>query len=192
MIHRTSVSIAVAAALAALCASTAWADGPKSFATNLTGYQETPVTLNSPGSGEFAAKVSKDGSAIDYVLTYRDLPTTVLQAHIHFGRPALTGGIVLFLCTNLGNAPGVTPPTPACPSPAATITGTLTAANVVPVAGQGIDAGTTGFAEIVKAIRNGAAYVNVHTSQRPLGEIRGALGTAHDHADEDGDDDDQD
>jgi hypothetical protein len=191
MAYRTTVSIAVAAALAALGASAAFAEGKSTFTTSLTGYQETPLTLNSPGSGEFAAKVSKDETSIQYVLTYRDLPTAVLQAHIHFGRPAIMGGIVLFLCTNLGNGPASATP-PNCPQApvggaTATVTGTLTAANVIPVAGQGIDAGAAGFAEIVKALRNGAAYANVHTQQRPSGEIRGALGHPHDDADDDDD-----
>ena len=42
--------------------------------------------------------------------------------------------------------------------------------------GQGIDAGAAGFAEMVKAIRTGSAYVNVHTINHPSGEIRGRLG----------------
>jgi hypothetical protein len=53
---------------------------------------------------------------------------------------------------------------------------------------KGIDPGAAGFAEIVQAMRNGAAYANVHTSKVPSGEIRGALGKAHDH----GSDDDED
>ena len=86
------------------------------------------------------------------------------------------------------NAPAAVPTPQACPPEPATIRGTLTAADVVPVPGQGIDAGAAGFAEIVKAVRNGAAYANVHTVQRPSGEIRGALGKPHDHGDEDDDD----
>jgi len=92
MIVRSALSVALIATLAGVTASAAFADdndnGKRSFATNLNGYQETPATINSPGSGEFAAKVSPDQTSIDWVLTYRDLPTNVLQAHIHFGRPA--------------------------------------------------------------------------------------------------------
>lgn len=193
MIARTPLAIAVAAALAAFPSSAAFADGGKSgFATNLTGYQETTLTLNSPGSGEFAAKVNGDGTAIQWVLSYRDLPTTVLQAHIHFGRPGLTGGIVLFLCTNLGNGPAGAPTPQACPpapvgGPTVTLTGTLTAADVNPQPGQGIAPGTAGFAAIVAALRNGAAYANVHTDQFKSGEIRGALGKPHDQGDDDND-----
>jgi hypothetical protein len=140
----------------------------------LSGFQETPLTISSPGSGEFFATIRADETAIDYVLTYRDLSSAVLQAHIHFGRPAISGGIVLFLCTNLAPPAGV--PTPqACPDFPATITGTLTAANVIPVPAQGIDPGATGFAEMIEAIRAGAAYANVHTTVNPGGEIRSRL-----------------
>lgn len=199
MKHRV-LSLAVAATLAAVGTSMVSAEGGKSsFSTNLIGYQETPVTINSPGSGEFAAKISKDGSEIQYVLSYRGLTTNVLQAHIHFGRPAITGGIVLFLCTNL-TPPANVPAPPACPQAPAdgstvTVSGTLTAANLlvpnvanVALPTQGIDPGAAGFAEVVAAIRNGAAYANVHTSKVPSGEIRGALGNARDHGDEDDDD----
>jgi len=201
MAHRMlPIAAAIAIAFATL-SSVASADGGRSssVSTNLTGYQETPATINSSGSGEFAAKISADGTQIQYVLRYRDLSTNVLQSHIHFGRPALTGGIVLFLCTNL-NPPAGVPTPPACPQAPVgggtqTVAGTLTAANMlVPnlsstPASQGIDPGTAGFAEVVKAIRNGAAYANVHTSKVPSGEIRGALGKAHD-GDGNGDDDD--
>ena len=199
MAHRM-LPIAAAIAFVTL-SSVASADGGRSssVSTNLTGYQETPATINSSGSGEFAAKISADGTEIQYVLRYRDLSTNVLQSHIHFGRPALTGGIVLFLCTNL-NPPAGVPTPPACPQAPVgggtqTVAGTLTAANMlVPnlsstPASQGIDPGTAGFAEVVKAIRNGAAYANVHTSKVPSGEIRGALGKAQD-GDGNGDDDD--
>jgi len=193
MTARTTISLGIAAALA-LTAASAVADGGKSmFATNLTGYQETTLTLNSPGSGEFAAKVNGDGTAIDWVLSYRDLPTTVLQSHIHFGRPGLTGGIVLFLCTNLGNGPAGAPTPQACPQApvgGATVTlrGTLTAADINPQPGQGIAPGAAGFAAVVAALRNGAAYANVHTDQFKSGEIRGALGKPHDHGDDNDDD----
>ena len=141
--------------------------------TRLSGYEETPLTLNTTGSGEFKAKINHDKTAIDYELTYQDLGSNVTQAHIHFGRPAISGMIVLFLCTNL-TPPGGVPTPQTCPN-AGTITGTLTAADVIPRAAQGIDSGAAGFAEMLDAIRAGAAYVNVHTEVFPSGEIRGRL-----------------
>ena len=166
------LSLAVAATLAAAGTPMASADGGKSsFSTNLVGYQETPVTINSPGSGEFAAKISKDGSEIQYVLSYRGLTTNVLQSHIHFGQKAVTGPISVFLCTNLGNGPAGTQP---CPAPPATISGTITAVDVTNLANErGISAGE--FDELLKAIRAGATYVNVHSTRWPGGEIRSQI-----------------
>jgi CHRD domain len=144
------------------------------IAVHLVGYNETPVTINSAGSASFVAKISEDGTSIEYELSYGGLSSTVLQSHIHFGEPAITGPVVLFLCTNLGNAPATVPVPQACPAQPATITGTLTAANVIANT-AGIDGGAAGFAEMVKAIRSGAAYVNVHTMVHPSGEVRARL-----------------
>jgi hypothetical protein len=60
------------------------------------------------------------------------------------------------------------------PAPA-TVKGTLTAANVIALPAQGIDSGAAGFAEMLEAIEAGAAYVNVHTTNHPGGEIRSRL-----------------
>ena len=148
------------------------------FKTRLSGYQETSLTINTNGSGEFTAKIVEQKGvaiAIDYELTYRDLSSNVQQAHIHFGRPAIGGQIILFLCTNLTPPAGV--PTPQkCPLVGpATITGTLTAADVIARPTQGIDGGTAGLAQIIKAMRVDAAYANVHTVNFTGGEIRGTL-----------------
>ena len=187
MFQSRRYSIVFAALVTTLFAAPVFAHGNSTFATTLSGYNETAVTLNSPGSGSFVAKVSKDELSISYTLTYSDLPTNVLQSHIHFGRPSLTGGVALFLCTSLTPPVGVPTPPP-CPLMAGTVTGTLTAADVIALPNQGIEAGAAGFAEMIKALRNGAAYANVHTTQRPSGEIRGPLGKAEDGDDADDDD----
>jgi hypothetical protein len=83
----------------------------------------------------------------------------------------VNGAIVVFLCSNLGNGPAGTQ---ACPAGGGTITGTITAANVSnPTEVQGIAPGE--FDELLKAIRGGVTYVNVHTTKFPGGEIRGQL-----------------
>jgi len=171
MKHKAALGAVALACGAAVCSAAA----EDRVTTRLVGYQETPQTINSAASGEFSASIHEDGTAIDYQLTYRDLSSSPTQSHIHFGRPGLTGGVVLFLCTNLAPPAGIPAPQ-ACPAPPATITGTLTADNVIAGATQGIDAGASGFAEIVKAIRSDAAYANVHTTLHPSGEIRGRLG----------------
>jgi hypothetical protein len=165
-----------------LFAAPSFADAKFKFSTDLSGYNETASTLNSPASGTFVAIVSKDETQISYTLTFEGLATPVQQAHIHFGRPGLTGGVALFLCSNLGNGPAGTP---ACPQ-SGTVTGTLTSADLVGPAAQGIDPGAAGFAQIIKALRNGAAYANVHSTRFPGGEIRGPLGRVDD---DDGEDD---
>ena len=136
----------------------------------LTGYAETPLALSTPGRGVFRATVDQKNQEIRYVLRFGGLPTDAAQAHIHFGSPSQTGGISTFLCTNLGNGPAGTQP---CPVSGGTISGTLTMADVIGPAAQGIAAGE--FRELVDAIEAGSAYVNVHTVQYPGGEIRGQL-----------------
>jgi hypothetical protein len=79
------------------------------------------------------------------------------------------GGVSVFLCTNLGNGPMGTQ---ACPANG-TVTGTITAADVIGPVGQGITAGE--FAELLKAIRAGFVYANVHSALFGGGEIRGQL-----------------
>ena len=169
---------AIGAAFLIMVIGSVAADKDLTVRTKLVPYNETSLTINSTGSGEFKATISADGTTIDYEETFRDLSSTVTQSHIHFGRPGLTGGVVLFLCYNpaLITAPAGVPTPPICPTTSpATVTGTLTQANVIAVPGQGIDAGAAGFAEMIKAIKNGAAYVNVHSHLYPTGEIRGRL-----------------
>jgi hypothetical protein len=145
-------------------------DHDRRIRTRLDGFAETPLALSTPGKGRFSATIDRRRESIDYVLSYDQMPTTVTQAHIHFGSESQSGGISVFLCSNLGNGPAGTPPCPASP---ATVRGTLTAASVVGPTGQGIGPGE--FGELVKAIDAGATYVNVHTTAFPAGEIRGQI-----------------
>ena len=156
-----------------VAASPADAQGNNRFVTNLRGFEEVPA-ISTLGRGRFEATVSADGSEMDYSLVYSNLTGNVLQAHIHFAQEGVNGGIMVFLCSNLGNGPAGTP---ACPSPGTEVEGTITAADVIggagSAAGQGIPAGQLG--PVLRAIRGGVAYVNVHTNVYPSGEIRGQL-----------------
>jgi len=139
----------------------------------LTGYQEaTPAGVASDGTGTFEAQIADDDQSITYEETYSGLSSPVTQSHIHFGNRYTSGGVSLFLCSNLGNGPAGTP---ACPAAGGTVTGTLTPANVVGPAAQGIPAGAAGWPKILAAIRAGVTYANVHTTQFPAGEIRTQL-----------------
>ena len=170
--RRLVASIAVIALVSA--STVVLAQKFKNIREFLTGYEETPA-VSSVAEGEFNARISDDATQIDYVLSYSDLEGAVTQAHIHFGQKGIAGGISVWLCGN-PNPPSVNPPagTQLCPAPPATITGTLTAANVVGPTAQGIAAGE--FAELIKAMRAGKTYVNVHSSKFPSGEIRSQIG----------------
>ncbi|PWT85217.1 MAG: hypothetical protein C5B57_03340 [Blastocatellia bacterium] len=164
------VPVVVAATLIGVVV--ARAAGPRRFHADLSGYQETP-TLSSPASGTLDVRISKGGDSLDYQLSYEGLATNVLFAHIHLGRPAIAGGVMVFLCTN-GAPPAGVPVPPACPQGGGTVSGTLTAADVTAsAAAQGVAAGE--FDEVIEALRAGATYGNVHTMTYMAGEIRGQL-----------------
>ncbi len=176
--------IGVFACALILIASSAMAftDGFKKINEFLTGFEEVPA-LSTPGNGEFKARISDDETRIQYELSYRDLESTVQQAHIHIGNVSVNGGISVFLCSNLGNGPAGTKP---CPPAPATISGTITAADVSPnipataaARAQGLDTGE--MAELIRAMRAGGTYVNVHTTVRAGGEIRSQI---RDHGDD--------
>jgi CHRD domain len=134
-----------------------------SFSARLSGYEEIP-TLSVPGTGRFSAEL--DGGALRFTLRYRGLTGPAHQAHIHLGRPWVAGGVIAFLCGGGGQDP--------CPAgTSGTVRGTIRAANVIGPAEQGIAAGE--FRELVRALRAGATYANVHTEAFPTGEIRGQI-----------------
>ena len=141
----------------------------------LIGYREVPA-ISTEGHGTFRIRMVGD-DAFRYRLSYRDLSPHVLQAHIHLGQRSVPGGVAVFLCSNLDNGPAGTP---ACPE-SGTVTGTITAAQVVGPEGQGISPGE--FDEVLAAIRAGVTYANVHTEKYPTGEIRGQLRDHHHHDD---------
>jgi len=141
----------------------------------LTGYEETPAAVSTTGRGEFTATIDADGDAIVYTETYSGLQGPVTQSHIHVGQLGVSGSVVIFLCQTAAN-PDPTGLAPQCPQEG-TVSGTITAANVIAgaTATQQLAAGD--LAAVITAIRAGAAYANVHTTPSPGGEIRGQIRT---------------
>jgi hypothetical protein len=167
---RAKLAVGVAALTAVGTAgAVALAQGGNDFKERLTGYQEVPA-LSTSGHGTFRASIRNHGTAIRYRLSYAGLDTKPLQAHIHLGQRGVNAGVIVFLCDNTGAGPAGTKP---CPDPSGTVTGTLHAADVIGPAPQGIAAGE--FGELVRAMRAGATYANVHTEKYPGGEIRAQL-----------------
>jgi hypothetical protein len=169
-------SVALFSVLAVLVAfstaqEAARASGARTLKAGLHGFEEPPA-VSSTGSGEFRARISPDETSFEYELSFQDLEGDVTQAHIHVGQKGVNGGISIWLCgtTALPGPAG----TPSCGGPrSGTASRTVTAADVIGPAGQGIAAGE--FAEVLAAMREGATYANVHSTRNPPGEIRGQI-----------------
>jgi hypothetical protein len=140
-----------------------------SLRAELSSFSQVPWVL-ATGHGNLEAWLNEDGT-ISFELSYANMSSSVVQAHIHFGASMTNGGVAVFLC---GGAK------PVCPA-SGTVTGTISAADVsvLPVTNgdsvipQGIQPGD--LASLIKAIHRGDTYVNVHTTNFPSGEIRGQV-----------------
>lgn len=161
--------------LASCVPALAMADAGRTVKAKLVGYNEVPA-ISSTGNGRFSAKIDEAAGTLAYEMSYSALEGAALQSHIHIGQVHTSGGISAFLCTNLDKAPSAS--VPACPTTEGTVTGTIHAGDIIGPNAQGIAPGE--FAELVAAIRTGAAYVNVHTNKVPSGEIRGQLKSSED------------
>jgi hypothetical protein len=165
---RKGVEVLTLVALFTALALPAWAQG-KNANTQLQGFEEVPA-ISTPATGRFTARINHEAETISYELSYTGLQGSVTQAHIHFAQEGVNGAIVIFLCSNLGNGPAGTQP---CPPSPGSISGTADAGDVLAVSAQGIGAGQ--MHKVLRAIRSGIAYVNVHSTLFPGGEIRGQL-----------------
>jgi CHRD domain len=149
----------------------------------LGGHENPPVI--SDGTGDFTAQLDVNPAdpvaPIPFQLTY-DVGaegSAPDQAHLHIANPSNNGGIVVFLCSNLGNTPvGAT--VRECPPSPGRVDAEIVAGDVLAVA-EGeppaaipiIAAGD--LAGLKLLIDQGAVYANVHTPAHATGEIRGQL-----------------
>jgi hypothetical protein len=121
----------------------------------------TPVESHARGISTF--RLSPDGQALHYQILVNRIEN-VTMAHIHIAPAGANGPVAVWLYPDgppamliQGRTDGVL------------ARGTITDARVIgPLAGQGLDG-------LLEALRDGRAYVNVHTSQYPAGEIRGQI-----------------
>jgi hypothetical protein len=143
------------------------------FSAKLTGFQEIP-SESTPGNGSFRARLTNDGTVIHYTLHYEDFEAAegaTLFAHIHFGQVGVAGGVSAFLCGG-GDKPPCTPLE-------GDFEGDIDAADVIGPAGQGIAAGEMN--ELIRAMRKGYTYANVHTTLNGPGLVRGQIQRGHGH-----------
>jgi hypothetical protein len=161
-----------------LTATIALADrgrGGGAFHAKLNGYQEVP-SKSTIARGTFRARIV-GGDTIHYTLQYANAETAAFQAHIHFAQRHTNGGISAFLCGGGDKDP--------CPPTSGTVTGIIDPTDVIgpgpgasPPGDQGIEPGS--MAELIRAMRAGATYANVHTARFGGGEIRGQIRSGDD------------
>jgi CHRD domain len=140
------------------------------FSAKFSGFEEVPAAILSAGRATLDLDLNRHARTLGFRLTYAGLSSPVTQAHIHFGREHVNGGIMVFFCSNLPNPP---PGTQTCPPNGGTVTGTITAANVLALPLQNVPAGD--FDALVAALRSDSAYGNIHTTNFQAGEIRGQI-----------------
>ena len=135
------------------------AAGSTSFTALLNGANERPTPATTLANG--AASFSLSGTTVSYVITFSRLTSAPAAAHIHGPGSAaqVVGVVVPFSTAGQTGTAGV-------------LRGTFTAADIRGLAGQP----AFSLDSLLTLMRNGNAYVNVHTAMFPGGEIRGQTG----------------
>lgn len=149
---------------------------PPAIIAILIGFEEVP-SVSTQAKGEFRTRVDTSGGVktLTYQLAYRNIENAT-AAHLHLGQYGVNGGVITFLCGGGDKAD--------CPAGGGTVTGRIDSADVIGPAGQGIAPGEIG--EVIRAMKRGMVYVNVHTDDGTppdnsgpgdlaTGEIRGQL-----------------
>jgi hypothetical protein len=159
---------ALALLLSGIFPTRAMSDDEAIISARMVGLGEVPPN-SSKGTADFRGTISADGTTITYTLKWSGLTTLPLFSHIHFGPTKVIGGVMVFLCGGGGK--------PACTQATSGMaTGTITAADIVGPAAQGIPPAPNGsFADVIRAIRTHNAYANLHTTMFPGGEVRGPV-----------------
>jgi CHRD domain len=138
--------------------------GQQTFRTTLSGNEEVPPkSTQATGSATFA--MITDGKSMSYRIRVTNIDK-VTTAHIHSGKIGQNGPVVVTLFQLKATT---SPLTTGTVKNGFLSQGTITFANLEgPLKGKQIS-------DLVKLINDGNAYVNVHTTQNPKGEIRGQI-----------------
>jgi hypothetical protein len=90
------------------------------------------------GRATLDLELNRADQTLSFTLKYSGLSEPATQSHIHFGKVHMAGGVMVYFCSNLASAPAGTQP---CPATGGTVTGTLSAANVLGPTAQRVTAG---------------------------------------------------
>jgi plastocyanin len=132
-----------------------------SFVAALTREQEVPAPKPLEGSagpayGTAIFALNSAGTELQFDLTYTAMTGGVSAIHFHRAKESTAGPVVRLIC----GAPGS-----ACPTgTGGTVSGVWKSTDAQPLT-----------SDLVKALKDGEIYVNVHTAANPGGEIRGQL-----------------
>ncbi|MBW5471523.1 CHRD domain-containing protein [Brevibacillus formosus] len=131
---------------------------PFRFRAFLRGSEEVPpVRTNATGTTSF--RLSQNGQRLDFRLVVKNL-RNFTEAHIHVGARGVNGPVVVFLFGPVTRGISVN---------RGVVAGSITQADLVgPLQGRPLS-------ELIRLMKNGQTYVNVHTTQNPDGEIRGQI-----------------
>ena len=134
----------------------------RNFTAHLIGDEENPPVQTS-AQGQVIFMLSKDGQTLHYKLIAANIDN-IMQAHIHLGPIGVNGPVVVWLYPSA-------PPAVLIPGRFSGVLaeGDITAANLV-----GLLAGQQ-LSDLIDEMEAGNAYVNIHTTQNPTGEIRGQI-----------------
>lgn len=128
--------------------------------TTLSGAEETPAAVLTGAVGTAVISVDAVNQELAVDMHVFNLPTGSTASHIHIGPKGLSGPVVIDFPIGTGR------------------TGDFTL-NFRVHDGAAFHArpeiGINTFADAIQAIAGGNAYVNIHTSAFPGGEIRGQL-----------------
>ena len=129
--------------------------GQEAFTAELSGENVLP-TVNTDANGTIT--IQGNNQSLNYQLALNDI-SNVTGAHIHFGNDDENGKIVVSLLRS--NSPSGLE--------VETLGGNFTADDVQgPLAGLPLE-------QLIGFMGNGSTYVNVHSIEFPLGEIRGQI-----------------
>ena len=158
--------------------------------THLSGDQEvfTPAPggaspADSQAQGQAIFNVSPNGLSVDYKLIAANIEN-IAQAHIHCGPAGVNGPIVMWLYPN--PTATVALPGGAGRHDGVLAEGTFNSTHVRPTTLPACPGGVATFADLLARIREGNAYVNIHTNDGvaptnsgpgdfPGGEVRGQI-----------------
>lgn len=150
-----AVAAAVVVTVFAISCGDSTGAGPPLYTAVLTGLNEPPFPVGNGSTATGTATFTDNTTSVDFVLSISSM-TAVTASHIHVGPPGCACPVI----TNLF--------IPSRPSGA--LSGVIATSTISEAANSPVS-----LDSLRVLFNNGKAYVNVHTTAFPGGEIRGVV-----------------